>query len=416
MLNLFPRSWSTLSIASAIVAGCASPPSPHTPQKTTNAQCNCPTVPPPTHTGTPPKTVVPLLEKSSFSQLPNWDKANHTAFLAAFSEQCDTLNKRKNTPQGLLEACKKVESGAGQPARLVLETHFDAWQLQQEDGKKEGLLTGYYEPLLKGSRKKQSTYTVPLYGVPKDLITVKLDAQFPELKGKRLRGRLQGNTLVPYFDRAQWEQEIGPQSGEVLVWVDNKLDAFLLQVQGSGRVTLPNGQVIRLSYADQNGHPYKAIAKVLIDRGELKSGEANIPAIRAWAEKNPWALDELLNANPSVVFFQENTVLKPEQGPTGGLGVPLKGGLSLAVDRSRVPYGSMLWVDSTHPITQKPLQHGMLAQDTGGAIRGRVRGDYFWGTGYQAGQAAGTTKQNLSMWLIWPKESPLPNNGSDDSQ
>lgn len=418
MLNFYRPIGHYLPIAAALlIVGCSTPSGPVQPPPPVQnkAECNCPPAPPPVEEK-PSKPALPLWEKSSFGQLPNWNQANHGAFLSAFSEQCNTLTKRKNTPVGLMEACKMATAPLAQPPKALLESNFEVWQFQQEDGKKEGLLTGYYEPLLSGSRKKQGPYTVPLYGVPKDLITVKLDEQYPELKGKRIRGRIQGNTLVPYYDRAQWEQQVGPKQGEVLVWVNDKLDAFLLQVQGSGRVSLPDGSVIRLNYADQNGHPYRAIANTLIARGQLKPAESGIPAIRAWAEKNAKDVDAVLNSNPSVVFFQENKVLRPEQGPLGGLGLPLKDGLSLAIDRAFVPYGTMLWIDSTNPITKQPLQQGMLAQDTGGAIRGRIRGDYYWGTGAQAGQAAGTTKQTLKMWMIWPKGVPLPKTGSDSTQ
>lgn len=411
MLNFPHRWWPVLLIGTAILSACASP----VPLKQSDCACQPagkPIEQPAQVVDTPKKVALPLLEKTEFSALPGWQQANHDKWLTAFAEQCPTLLKRKASPAGLIEACRISSNRQAGNAQALLEKHFEVWQFQQDDGRKDGLLTGYYEPLLNGSRTRQGKYTVPLYGVPKDLITVKLDELFPELKGKRVRGRLQGNTLVPYFDRGEWENSAGPERGKAIAWVDDKLDAFLLQVQGSGRVRLPDGKVIRLSYADQNGHPYKAIGKVLIDRGELKQGEATIPAIRAWAEKNPQKLDDLLNANPSVVFFEENKVLNANQGPVGALGLPLTGGMSLAVDRGLVPYGSMLWIDSLNPITRKPLQHGVLAQDTGGAIRGRVRADYFWGTGHEAGALAGLTKENLKMWLIWPKGAPLHDAGN----
>lgn len=362
---------------------------------------------------------LPLFEKSDFSRLPGWQAADHSALLNAFVQQCSNRNnalaKRKATPASLLQACEKARDSLGQgfpmPARTWLENNFEVWQLQQEDGRKEGLLTGYYEPRLKGSRTAKGPFNTPLYAMPADLVVVKLDELYPELKGKRLRGRLQGNSLVPYFDRAEWER-IGPQREKPIVWVNDPLDAFLLQVQGSGRVTLPDGTEIRLSYAEQNGHPYKSIGKVLVDRGELTASQATIPGIRAWAAANPGRLDELLNSNPSVVFFKENKVLSPKDGPAGAMGLPLTGELSLAIDREKIPYGSLMWIESSNPVTQAPIQQGVLAQDTGGAIRGRVRADYFWGTGEEAGHAAGLTRQSLKMWMLWPKGAPLPQGGS----
>ena len=367
------------------------------------------------------KPAAPAWVPSDFSALPGWGKTDHAAYLTSFTEQCsatsNALAKRKTTPAALLDICRKARqnmsvSGNALPATQIwMEANFDVWQFQQEDGNKTGLLTGYYEPMLKGARKANGKYNTPLYGVPKDLITVKLDGLFPELAGKRVRGRLQDDTLVPFFDRQEWER-IGPDREEPLVWVDDKLDAFLLQVQGSGRIELENGEVIRLGYADQNGHPYKAIGGALVQQGRLTKEEATIPGIRAWAKKNPKKLDALLNENPSVVFFKENKVLRAEDGPIGAMGVPLTGKLSLAVDRQLVPYGSMLWIDSTHPQTREAIHQGALAQDTGGAIRGRIRADYYWGTGNAAGEAAGLTKQPLRMWLIWPKGAVLPNAGA----
>ena len=357
----------------------------------------------------------PVWVKSSFQALQNWSESDLDTLLKAFSAQCSTggnlLAKRKSTPQGLLDACRKVRhylsDSKRTPSSAWMQTQFDVWQFQQADGQRKGLLTGYYEPELKGSRTRKPPYVVPLYGVPNDLISVELAGLYPELKGKRLRGRLQGSTLVPFFDRKEWEK-IGPSREIPLAWVDDKLDAFLLQVQGSGRVQLNDGQVIRLGYADQNGHPYRAIGKVLVDRGTLRPEQATIPGIRLWAKKNPAELDALLDENPSVVFFQENKVLDPSQGPIGALGVSLTPHLSLAVDQTLVPYGSLLWIASTHPETKTTIAQGMLAQDTGGAIRGRVRADYFWGTGKTAGELAGITRQPLELWLIWPKATPLP--------
>lgn len=414
MFNPLRCKWPSTALATLILSACASAPTPNT----TDCSCPQPEKPAVAEKKTE-KPALPLFVKSDFSKLPGWSTANHGRFLEAFAEQCsvngNALAKRKATPTGLLDACRKARQNLSGnellPAQIWMEANFDVWQLQQEDGQKNGLLTGYFEPMLKGSRTAQGPYSNPLYGVPDDLITVKLDDIYPELKGKRLRGRLQGDTLVPFFDRGEWER-LGPDREKPIVWVNDKLDAFLLQVQGSGRVTLPDGSVIRLSYADQNGHPYKSIGKVLVDRGELTVAQATIPGIRNWAKANPDKLDALLNANPSVVFFKENKVLRPKEGPVGAMGVPLTGGISLAVDREKIPYGSPIWIESSNPVNNAPLLQGVLAQDTGGAIRGRVRADYFWGSGDEAGEAAGLTRQPLKMWLIWPKGTPLPEGGS----
>ena len=410
--------WPSTVLAILILSGCALPPAFWKSKPSSQRQEKPPQAVKIVETPVQAPPVQALFVKSDFSRLPGWNGADHGRFLEAFSEQCsvngNALAKRKATPTGLIDACRKARQSIASnpllPSQIWIEANFDVWQFQQEDGKKEGLLTGYFEPILKGSRTQQGPYNVPLFGVPNDLITVQLDSIYPELKGKRLRGRLQGNTLIPFFDRAEWER-LGPDREQAIVWVNDKLDAFLLQVQGSGRVNLADGSVIRLSYAEQNGHPYKSIGKVLADRGELTAEQATIPGIRSWAKANPDKLDELLNNNPSVVFFKENKVLRPKEGPVGAMGVPLTGKLSLAVDREKIPYGSPIWIESTNPVTKAPIAHGMLAQDTGGAIRGRVRADYFWGTGDEAGEAAGLTRQPLKMWLIWPKGTPLPEGG-----
>lgn len=409
-IPMIPNMLKPLSVALlfSIVAGCASV------KTNTPKDCSCPN---PDQPATE-KAIEPALLRANVSELPGWLEFDHADWMKAFADQCneknDYLGKRKSTPEALLGACKEAAAKlAGNPdpenttARDWMGKTFDAYQLQKEDGTKEGLLTGYFEPMLQGARQAQGKFQHPLFAQPADLITVELASIYPELKGKRLRGRLQGDKLVPFFDREQWEQ-IGPSRERPLVWINDALDAFLLQVQGSGRVELRDGKEIRLSYANQNGHPYVSIGRSLVKQGELTVEQATIPGIRKWAEQNPSKLETLLNTNPSVVFFQENPILKPEEGPVGALGIPLTGMLSIAVDRQRIGYGTPLWIKSTHPITGKPITQGGLAQDTGGAIRGRVRADYFWGTGPVAGEAAGLTRQPLQMWVLWPKGQPEP--------
>lgn len=393
-------------ISAAFISACS------TTQTSTSSECSCN---PTEQADNKQKAPQPALVKGNFDELPGWNTASHDKLLSTFVSQCseqgNALGKLKSTPPELLEFCRKtrreVTANPSLPAQFWMESELDVWQLQNEDGSKEGLLTGYFEPLLKGSRNAKGAFQYPLYAEPADLISVDLASLDPDLKGKRLRGRLQGNKLVPFFDRATWER-IGPSREDPIVWVDDELDAFLLQVQGSGRVLLNDGSVIRLGYANQNGHPYKSIGGVLVRWGELTVEQATIPGIRQWAKKNPKRLKELLNQNPSMVFFKENKVLNPNEGPVGALGIPLTEELSIAIDRTKIPYGSLMWLQSSNPATQENINHGVLAQDTGGAIRGRVRADYFWGTGHKAGELAGITRQPLQLWLLWPKNAELP--------
>ena len=274
------------------------------------------------------------------------------------------------------------------------------------------MLTGYYEPLLKGSRTKSANYLYPLYKQPADLITVELAELYPELKGKRVRGKLvqdkEGhNKLIPYATRADIDSAPTPLAGHELVWIDDLVDGFFLQVQGSGIIKFENGQQMHVGYADQNGHAYNSIGRILIERGELTKDQAGMQGIKNWARNNPAKLRELLNANPSYVFFTELPV--GLSGPLGALGVPLAAERSVAIDPKYVPLGAPIFLSSTQPNTPSPLKRLMVAQDTGGAIKGGVRADYFWGAGDAAGKMAGSMKQQGKIWVLLPKGFVLPN-------
>jgi membrane-bound lytic murein transglycosylase A len=285
-------------------------------------------------------------------------------------------------------------------ARRFFEAQFRPYRALNEHGGDEGLLTGYYEPLLHGSRKASSRYRFPLYGVPDDLLVVDLSELHPELKGRRVRGRLEGRRVVPYYSRAQIESKPAPFNGKILYWVDDPIDLFFLQVQGSGQIRLDSGERVRIGYGDQNGHPYRSIGRFLIDRGELAPDKASMQAIKEWARQNPDKLPEVLQHNASYVFFRELASDLP--GPLGALGVPISAGRSLAVDPRHVPLGAPVYLATTWPNTQRPLQRLVMAQDTGSAIRGPIRGDYFWGFGDQAGVQAGRMRQSGRMWVLLP--------------
>jgi membrane-bound lytic murein transglycosylase A len=294
-----------------------------------------------------------------------------------------------------------VETGL-RPWRLVLESpgHADARQDQ-------GLITGYYEPVLNGARRRGGNFQTPLYAVPDDLVTVELGTLYPALQGERVRGRLQGKRVTPYPDRAQLADG-RVLAGKEIVWVDSPIDAFFLQIQGSGRVRLPDGSMIRVAFADVNGHPYRAIGRYLVAQGEMTVEQATAPAIRQWLADHPDRQAEVFNTNPSVVFFREQPLGNPSVGPDGAMGLPLTAERSLAVDPRLLPLGAPLYLASTHPLTGAPLERLMLAQDTGGAIRGALRADFFWGMGPQAGEAAGRMRQDGALWLLWPAGEPLP--------
>jgi membrane-bound lytic murein transglycosylase A len=240
-----------------------------------------------------------------------------------------------------------------------------------------------------------------LYRVPDDLLVVDLAEVYPELKGMRLRGRLDGRRIVPYYDRAQIEQGSAALSGREIAWVDDAIELFFLQVQGSGRIALDSGETLRVGYADQNGFPYRSIGRHLVERGELPLEKASMQGIQAWARANPDKLTDLLNHNASYVFFRE--LPADLAGPLGALGVPLTPRRSVAVDPGFVPLGAPVYIATTWPLSSRPLNRLMLAQDTGSAIRGAVRADFFWGFGDEAAREAGRMKQPLRMWVLLPR-------------
>ena len=207
--------------------------------------------------------------------------------------------------------------------------------------------------------------------------------------------------MVPYYSRAEITSQMQKYADHALLWVDDAVDLFFLQVQGSGRVRLTDGRMVRLSYANQNGHPYRSIGRELVERGELTVEQASMQGIRTWVRANPVRAGALFNSNPSYVFFRESAV-NGDEGPNGALGVPLTAGRSIAVDPRHVPLGAPVFLATTQPDSAAPLHRLMLAQDTGGAIRGVVRADYFWGFGAEAGDRAGKMRQQGQMWVILP--------------
>jgi len=269
------------------------------------------------------------------------------------------------------------------------------------DGTDTGLITGYYEPLLKGSRRRSERFAYPIYAPPDDMLEVDMSELFPELRGRIAYGRLEGKRVVPYFNRAEIDAGKAHLEGKVLLWVENPVELFFLQIQGSGRIELEDGTHVKIGYAAQNGHPYASIGRRLIDMGELTPERASMQDIKAWAEKNPERLPIVLGHNPSYVFFRElpDTI----SGPVGALGVPLTNEYSIAVDRKTVPLGVPVFLATTQPNSSEPLNRLMFAQDTGGAIKGAVRADFFWGFGDLAGAKAGRMKQSGRMWILFPK-------------
>jgi membrane-bound lytic murein transglycosylase A len=345
------------------------------------------------------KPVAPPMQAAQYSDLPGWQDDNPQPAFQAFITQCSSL-KRQALWKNVCDSALAFNSNNPDATalRLWFESQLKPWQLINADGSDSGLVTGYYEPILQGSRTRKVGYTTPVAGVPDDMIVVDLGELYPELKHMRLRGRIEGRKLVPYYSRAEWAQQEGQRPA--MLWVKEPIDFFFMQIQGSGQIELDDGSRIRLNYADQNGHPYRSIGRWLIDHGELKLEQASMQGIKAWAKANPKRLNELLNTNPSLVFFRE---LKAEgSGPQGAMGLALTPERSIAIDPRITPLGAPVWLSTTRPNSDTPLQRLMLAQDTGGAIRGPVRADFYWGSGTEAGNLAGKMKQRGHMWVLLP--------------
>jgi membrane-bound lytic murein transglycosylase A len=340
-----------------------------------------------------------LLKPASFADLPGWAQDDHASALAAFVLSCEALANREAW-RNVCAVARAIPRSQPGPARRFFETQFQPYRALHDDSGAEGLITGYYEPLLHGSRAASGRFRFPLYSVPDDLLVIDLAEVHPELKGRRVRGRLEGKRVIPYYSRAQIEGKEAPLPAKVLYWVDDPIELFFLQVQGSGQIRLDSGERVRVGYGDQNGHPYRSIGRFLIDRGELAPDKASMQAIKDWARQNPEKLAEVLHHNESYVFFRE--LPANLTGPLGALGVPVTAGRTLAVDPGHVPLGAPVYLATTWPNTPRPLLRLMMAQDTGSAIRGPLRGDFFWGYGEQAGVQAGRMRQSGRMWVLAP--------------
>jgi len=375
---------SACAVLALIVAGCASV---------------APDAPTPTHE-VPTPTPTPTSESESsmhaplrVDALPGWSGDELEGLREALASQCGLARPPLPWP----DLCRQLPA-SDKLGRWIIEG-FDAWPLVGRDGQREGLLTGYYEPILHGTRTRVRATQVPLLARPDDLLALS--------DGSRQRLR-DGRPAGPYPSRASIEND-GLRQSKALLWLDDPIEAFFLQVQGSGRVRLPDGGIVRVGFADHNGHPYRAIGRVLIERGALAPGAVDAAAIRAWLRANPSQAREVMHANPRYIFFRElPSTMAPDAGPPGALGVALTPMRSVATDPAFVAPGALLFVDGAHPETGAPLQRVVVSQDRGAAIVGAVRADLFWGSGDEAGRLAGLARQPMRMWLLLPKGEAPP--------
>jgi membrane-bound lytic murein transglycosylase A len=340
------------------------------------------------------------LEPAGWADLPGWSGEGLRAALEAFARSCVVLEKQ-DPWKGVCAGVPTLAASPEGDIAAFFELNFDVHRVLNGDDSASGLVTGYYEPLLRGSRTRSDRFPYPIYAVPKDLLIIDLASVYPDLRNRRLRGRVEGNRVVPYLERRDIDGNGGALRGNELIWVDDPIEVFFLHIQGSGQVELETGERVRVGYADQNGHPFKSLGRLLIDRKEIAPERASMQGIKEWARRNPRKVQEFLNANPSYVFFRE--LPRDLPGPIGALGVPLTAERSIAVDPRVIPLGAPVFLATTWPNTADPLNRLMVAQDTGGAIAGAVRADFFWGFGDPAGNFAGKMRQAGRMWVLLPK-------------
>jgi membrane-bound lytic murein transglycosylase A len=360
------------------------------------------------------------LRPVSFDQLDGWQSDDMRPSIRAFARSCKAMLRRDDgksvgpdprmgTIGQWRNVCETavsldVETLRKEDARAFFQSDFKPYLSGNRD-QADGLFTGYYEPELRGRLSKGDAFQTPLYLKPNDMVSIDLGDFRDDLKGTKLVGRLSGSSLKPYYDRAEIVDGALSQRDLEMVWVDDAVDAFFLQIQGSGRVVLPDQSVLRVGYAATNGHPYFAIGRELIERGALTRETVSLQSIRKWLHDNPEEADTVMNTNASYVFFQPLAVdpNDPDAGPLGSQGVPLESGRSLAVDRRFHAMGVPVWVETLDPMNaDRTFRRLMIAQDTGGAIRGPVRGDIFFGPGDDAALFAGHMNRTGQKYVLLP--------------
>lgn len=391
--------FSALIAAVAILAGCTEHAAPPPQVATTQAP------------------VAMTLSPVGFDRLPGWANDRQSEALAAFRAGCSSLAGRSalggdgdaarlgGSPAAWRTACdvaRTVPVHDDAAARAFFEANFQPYSIAG-NGSSQGLFTGYYEPEVRGSTVRGSAYQTPLLSRPGDIVTADLGAFSDDLKGKTVSGRIEGGRFIPYFDRAAISDGALRGRGLELLWLADPVDAFFLEIQGSGRVSLPDGSVIRVNFAGANGRPYVPIGRVLIQQGDIAREQVSLQTIRAWLAAHPAQARAVMDQNPSYVFFRELRGATADQGPPGSLGANLTPGRSLAVDRSYLPLGAPVWLDTTDPVDGSSMRRLMVAQDTGGAIKGPVRGDVFWGWGRDAENRAGLMKSQGSSYILLPR-------------
>ena len=354
------------------------------------------------------------LEPLSFAALAGWAQDDHAAAFAAFRRSCESLaagaavlRPAREPDRDLAAVCAAALAAApvgADEARRFFEAHFAPFAVIPPAG--TGFLTGYYEPVFQGSRTPTEAYRVPLLARPDDLVTIPQGERLPGLDPVLQAARRTAEGYEPYPDRAAIEDGALGRAARPIVYLREPGEAFIVQVQGSARIALADGIAMRVAYAGRNGHPYTSIGRILVEEGEIPREAMSLERLMGWLKDHPERARALMRRNRSYIFFREATELDPAEGPVGGAGIPLTAGRSLAVDRTLWAYGLPFWLEGelpTAPGRSEPLQRLMIAQDTGSAIVGPARGDFYVGSGPQAGTRAGLLRHPTRFVALLPR-------------
>jgi membrane-bound lytic murein transglycosylase A len=350
-------------------------------------------------------------EAIPFSDLAGWSADDHEAALVVFRRSCaqivrDAAALRTARPPGddLKRACAAaLDLARSGPARAFFEAFFSPFDVKPPSGR--GFLTGYFEPEHEGSLLPTDTFRTPLLSRPDDLVTVPQGETWAGLEGLQAARRTRSGH-EPYPDRAAIEAGALGERAKPLIFLRDPVEAFIVQVQGSARIRLPDGRTVRVAYAGKNGYPFTAPGRIIVERGHVPLAEMNLERLTAWLRANPEEGYEIMRLNRSYVFFRLADELDVRDGPIGAAGVPLTAGRSLATDRDIWSYGLPIWLEGELPLgagNSEPLGRLLVSQDTGTAIVGPARGDFFFGSGAEAGTRAGLTRQAVRFVVLLPK-------------
>jgi membrane-bound lytic murein transglycosylase A len=339
------------------------------------------------------------LRPVSFAEIEGWREDDHAAAFRAFIKSAHADDKLPYGDAAILLG----ENVSREAARIFFEDLYTPYVIEAADDK--GLVTGYYEPEVNGSREQTGSFQVPVYRRPDDLVQLKPDELRALYNKKRSVMRRKGDKLVPYYTRAEIDAGALEGRGLELLYLDDPVELFFMQIQGSGRVRFPDGSWARLGYAAKNGHSYKSIGKILAARETERPRSLTMDGLKEWLRSDPERGKALMQENASYVFFAELPAKQAGEGPVGAQGVTLTPGRSLAVDRAYHKFGTPIFVAAPKAETAegKPFRRLMIAQDVGSAIRGKQRGDIYFGSGPEAGAIAGRTKEKARFYILLPK-------------